>query len=56
MTLFGTEFSFNRLRQPVNKTDWITHGRPAVVNAYYSSIENSIREFKPKLKLRALLT
>jgi neprilysin len=47
MTLFGTEFSFNRLRLPVNKTDWITHGRPAVVNAYYSSIENSIRELKP---------
>ncbi|XP_059488680.1 neprilysin-2 isoform X2 [Neocloeon triangulifer] len=43
MTMFGTEFSFSRLRKPVNKTDWITHGRPAVVNAYYSSIENSIQ-------------
>ncbi|CAG9860712.1 unnamed protein product [Phyllotreta striolata] len=43
LTLFGTRFSFKRLRQPVNKTDWITHGRPAVVNAYYSSIENSIQ-------------
>ncbi|KAF5303211.1 hypothetical protein FQA39_LY10124 [Lamprigera yunnana] len=43
LTLFGTEFSFTRLNQPVNKTDWITHGRPSVVNAFYSSIENSIQ-------------
>lgn len=48
LTLFGTRFSFKRLRQPVNKTDWITHGRPAVVNAFYSSIENSIRKFKTR--------
>ncbi|KAF5280980.1 hypothetical protein FQR65_LT14904 [Abscondita terminalis] len=43
LTLFGTEFSFRRLNQPVNKTDWISHGRPSVVNAFYSSIENSIQ-------------
>ncbi|XP_033323591.2 M13 family metallopeptidase neprilysin 2 isoform X2 [Megalopta genalis] len=43
LTLFGLEYSFGKLRKPVNKTDWITHGRPAVVNAYYSSIENSIQ-------------
>ncbi|KAG5889087.1 hypothetical protein JTB14_004931 [Gonioctena quinquepunctata] len=43
VTLFGTRFSFKRLRQAVNKTDWVTHGRPAVVNAFYSSIENSIQ-------------
>ncbi|KAF4525127.1 hypothetical protein B566_EDAN005069 [Ephemera danica] len=43
MTMFGTDYSFARLRQAVNKTDWITHGRPAVVNAFYSSIENSIQ-------------
>lgn len=46
LTLFGTEYLFGKLREPVNKTDWITHGRPAVVNAFYSSIENSIREYK----------
>lgn len=45
LTIFGTDFSFGRLRQPVNKTEWITHGRPAVVNAFYSSIENSIRKY-----------
>lgn len=45
LTLFGTEFLFSKLREPVNKTDWITHGRPAIVNAFYSSIENSIRKW-----------
>lgn len=45
MTRFGTEYGFGRLREPVNKTEWITHGRPAIVNAFYSSIENSIRMY-----------
>lgn len=44
MNVFGTDYAFNKLRQPVNKTDWVTHARPAVVNAFYSSIENSIRK------------
>lgn len=44
MNIFGTDYSFNKLRLPVNKTDWIRHARPAVVNAFYSSLENSIRE------------
>lgn len=43
LTLFGTEYLFKKLREPVNKTDWVTHGRPAIVNAFYSSIENSIQ-------------
>lgn len=45
MNVFGTDYAFNKLRKPVNKTDWVTHARPAVVNAFYSSIENSIRIF-----------
>lgn len=45
LTLFGTEYLFGKLREPVNKTDWVSHGRPAVVNAFYSSIENSIRKY-----------
>ena len=44
MNEFGTTKAFRKLRLPVNKTDWITHARPAVVNAFYSSIENSIRK------------
>lgn len=43
LTVFGINFGLRKLREPVNKTDWITHGRPAVVNAYYSPLENSIR-------------
>lgn len=45
MNVFGTDYAFNKLRKPVNKTDWVTHARPAVVNAFYSSIENSIRTY-----------
>lgn len=44
MNVFGTDYSFNKLRLPVNKTDWIRHARPAVVNAFYSALENSIRK------------
>lgn len=43
LTRFGTDYSFSKLRDPVNKTDWITHSRPAVVNAFYNSLENSIQ-------------
>jgi predicted metalloendopeptidase len=43
VTKFGMNYSFGRLRAQVNKTEWITHGRPAIVNAFYSSIENSIQ-------------
>eukprot|EP00095_Tigriopus_kingsejongensis_P004532 maker-scaffold532_size145644-snap-gene-0.44 protein:Tk04532 transcript:maker-scaffold532_size145644-snap-gene-0.44-mRNA-1 annotation:"membrane metallo-endopeptidase-like 1-like" len=43
MTVFGTNYAFSKLREMVNKTDWIRHGRPAVVNAFYSPLENSIQ-------------
>lgn len=46
INIFGTDRAFKKLREPVNKTDWITHSKPAVVNAFYSSIENSIRKLK----------
>lgn len=32
-----------KLRKPVNKTDWLTHTMPATVNAAYSPLENSIQ-------------
>jgi predicted metalloendopeptidase len=34
----GTKLMFQ-----VNKTDWVRHGQPAVVNAFYSPLENSIQ-------------
>jgi len=42
-TIFGTNYAFSKLREKVNKTDWVRHGRPAVVNAFYSPLENSIQ-------------
>lgn len=44
LNIFGTDYAFNKLRKAVNKTEWTSHSRPAVVNAFYSSIENSIRK------------
>jgi len=44
LTKFGTDYSFSKLRQPVNKSDWIIHSKTAIVNAFYSAIENSIRK------------
>ena len=43
MTMFGTNYAFAKLREKVNKTDWVRHGNPAVVNAFYSPLENSIQ-------------
>eukprot|EP00092_Neocalanus_flemingeri_P037441 GFUD01040769.1.p1 GENE.GFUD01040769.1~~GFUD01040769.1.p1 ORF type:complete len:795 (-),score=190.06 GFUD01040769.1:142-2526(-) len=43
MTMFGTNYAFSKLREKVNKTDWVRHGNPAVVNAFYSPLENSIQ-------------
>ena len=37
--------SYERLRLPVNKTNWFTHAKPADVNAHYSKSLNSIRIF-----------
>ena len=42
LSLFETDYSFSELRKPVNKSEWISHGIPAIVNAFYSPIENSI--------------
>ena len=43
MGKFGVTYSLSKLRERVNKTDWVQHGRPAVVNAFYSFMENSIQ-------------
>jgi len=40
---FGWDRNFEKLHVPVNKSDWVTHGRVAVVNAFYNLVENSIQ-------------
>ena len=40
---FSLDMSYSKLRQRVDKKDWVSHGRPAVVNAFYSFMENSIQ-------------
>ena len=43
MSIMSTNYAFSKLREKVNKTDWERHGNPAVVNAFYSPLENSIQ-------------
>merc|ERR1712218_70827 len=43
LSVWGTNYAWKKLREKVDKTDWKRHGAPAVVNAFYSSIENSIQ-------------
>lgn len=40
---FRTETMLHELYEPVDKTDWIAHATPAMTNAFYSALENSIR-------------
>ena len=44
LSTYQTDYAYNKLREGVNKTDWVTHGSPAVVDAFYSPWENSIRK------------
>ena len=43
MSKWSTNKSFKKLREKVDKTDWKRHANPAVVNAFYNSIENSMQ-------------
>ena len=43
MSIWSTNYIWGKLRDKVDKTDWKRHAYPAVVNAFYSSIENSIQ-------------
>jgi membrane metallo-endopeptidase-like protein 1 len=42
----AVDLYFGKLRFPVNKNDWVTHGKTAVVNAFYLPLENAIRKRK----------
>lgn len=39
---FKTEYALRELYDPVNKSDWLAHATPAMTNAFYSALENSI--------------
>lgn len=42
---FRTEYALRQLYEPVNKSDWLAHATPAMTNAFYSALENSIRMY-----------
>ena len=41
---FGTKKYMKKFRKPVDKDDWRKHAKVAIVNAFYSPLENSIRK------------
>lgn len=43
LSKFVFDEKYSKLREPVNKTEWTQHSLVAVVNAFYSPLENSIR-------------
>jgi predicted metalloendopeptidase len=43
LTQWDKQFKFGRLREKVDKTSWLEHSLVAMVNAFYSSSENSIQ-------------
>lgn len=45
VNLFNTEISLSKLREPINQTNWISHGLSTFANAYYSPDENSIGKY-----------
>merc|ERR1711990_347142 len=40
---WSTTYVWSKIREKVNKTDWKRHDQPAIVNAFYSPLENSIQ-------------
>lgn len=42
---FSIDNNFGRLYDPVNKTHWLQHAMPAVINAFYVLLENSIGKY-----------
>lgn len=42
MNKFKTEYALRELYEPVDKSDWLAHATPAMTNAFYSALENSI--------------
>lgn len=45
---FKTDKMLHELYEVVDKNDWVVHATPAMTNAFYSALENSIREFLVK--------
>ncbi|XP_037075869.1 neprilysin-2-like [Pollicipes pollicipes] len=41
-SIFAVNYSYRKLRDPVDKKDWRRHSRAAVVNAFYNTVDNSI--------------
>lgn len=43
---FNFDQAFDQLHEPINKTDWLSYAKVAIVNAFYRPMENTIREYE----------
>ena len=50
ITKFFNKVSFQRFRQPINRTDWTNHASVAIVNAFYNWHQNSIGMCSPSIE------
>ncbi|XP_043285771.1 neprilysin-2-like [Venturia canescens] len=41
LNIFENDYSLGKLREPVNKTEWMSHGQSAAVNPAFQQAENS---------------
>ena len=63
MGFWSINYHWSKLREQVDKTDWKRHSNPAVVNAYYNALENSIQfpagilqvSMKPNISFQGIL-
>lgn len=49
LLIAGSSIAFGKLREPIKRSEWMNHGRSAVVNAFYQPQENSIRKFNQSI-------
>ena len=45
VSLFEMNYVLSQLREPVNKSDWVTHAGSGTINAFYNPTENSMSKF-----------
>ncbi|CAL8122372.1 unnamed protein product [Orchesella dallaii] len=43
LTKGSADFALRKVKQPVDKNDWLPFGKPAIVNAFYQPSQNSIQ-------------
>lgn len=51
---FNIDNGMSQLNDPVNKTHWLKHAMPTMINAFYAPFENSISEYIENISIKAI--